>query len=139
MSCSVSRTACGLPGSPPSNDRSIAVGGSACCGETGLEVGDDVGNRLKPHRQTNKAWGHITRCLLFGSQLAVRGAGRVNDQRTDITNIGHVAVQAQPFNETLTRFEATLDLECEDRAVAAAITEACGALKPVACARRTPR
>src|SRR6478735_3897693 len=93
-----------------------AVGRSTGSGEAGLEVGDDVLDRLQADRQPHEtgldAGGHL---LLLG-ELRVGGGRRMDGEAADVADVGHVAVQRQGVDEARAGLLATLDDEGGHRA-----------------------
>ncbi len=85
-----------------------------------------------PHGQANKSRGGDTcgELLLGGGQLAVGGRGRMDDQRADVADVGHVAVQSQRVHELLARVHTAGDLEGDDRTLSLGGGEFLAALVP---------
>ena len=84
--------------------------------EAGVEVGLDVLDALQPDRQPHQARGHAGGQLLLAGELAVGGAGRVDDEAAHVADVGQVAVQLQRVDELLARLHAALQVERDDRA-----------------------
>ena len=81
--------------------------------EAGVEVGDDVVDGLDPDGQPNQIRLNASVGLLFGRQLAVRRAGRMDRQAAHVANVGDVAVQPQALHELLASLGAAFDPECQ--------------------------
>src|SRR6478735_1710322 len=88
-------------------------------GETLLEVGEDVVDVLDAHGEPHEPRGDTgSDAVLLGS-LRVRRRGRVDHERTHVTDVRDVAVQGEGLDELLARVESARDLEGEHRAGAA--------------------
>ena len=81
-----------------------------------VEVADDVLDTLDSYGQAYQAGVGAGGRLLFLAQLAVGCGCGVDDEASSIANIGHVAVQLQPFYEFPPGFETAFDLERGNRA-----------------------
>src|SRR5215207_9904520 len=95
-------------------------GRSRLCGaEPGVEVGEDVVDRLDAHRQPDKVGCDPRGGLLVGDELLVGGGGRVDRKAPHVTYVGEVAVQLQGVDELLARLQPAVDAERDDGALAA--------------------
>ena len=61
---------------------------------------------------------HVGGQLLLRRELAVRRAGRMDDEAAHVADVGHVAVQLECLDEALAGFQTALDLERQHRAEA---------------------
>ena len=94
----------------PSRQRPLAAR------KPGLEVGQDVVERLDAHGQAHEVVGDPGGDLLLGLELRVRRGRRVDGQAAHVADVGEVAEQLERVDELLARLEPALDPEREDRA-----------------------
>ncbi|MPL71114.1 hypothetical protein SDC9_16885 [bioreactor metagenome] len=92
----------------------LASGGGG--GERLVEVGDQVGHILDPDRQPHHARRGAGGDLLFLAQLAMRGRGRVDDQRARIAEVRDMAEELQIVDELDAGVIAALHRHGEERA-----------------------
>src|SRR4051794_21178842 len=83
------------------------------------EVVDDVGGGFDADRQPHQFLTDACGLKLCSIHLLMRGAGRMNNQRLGIADIGQMTDQAQAFDELPARRAAALDSEADDRSRAA--------------------
>ena len=100
-----------------------ALGGA----EAGVEVGQDVLERLEADGQADQVGGDAGGGLLGLGQLRVGGRRRVDGQAADVADVGQVAEQLEPLDEAPARLLAALDAEGEDRAATSREVAAAGA------------
>lgn len=85
-------------------------------GERLVEIADDVVDALeadrKPQHVRPGAGGH----LLLGAELAMRGRGRMDDQRAGVADVGEVREEIDGLDDLHARLVAALDADGEDRA-----------------------
>src|SRR5262245_55261250 len=86
--------------------------------QTLLEIGDDVVLVLEPDRQAYDVGPSTGLDLLRVRELAVRGRGWVNDQRTGVADIGEVREQFHIGDQSHARVIAALESESEAGACA---------------------
>src|SRR5260370_30823667 len=84
-----------------------------------LEVGDDVVLVLDAERQADITVGDASLQLLFGRQLGMRGARRMDRQRARIADIGDMVEHLERIDEAPPGILAALQLEAEQPAVTA--------------------
>ncbi|MMZ62720.1 hypothetical protein D1872_249390 [compost metagenome] len=82
-----------------------------------LQIIQDVVDRLCTYRQANQAWCYTGSFLCFCSKLLMCRAGRMNNQRFGIADIGKMGEQLHVFDQFTTGFDSTLDLKSQDRAL----------------------
>src|SRR5262245_13734352 len=73
-----------------------------------LDVGDDVVLVLDADRETHDVRPGARRGALLVGELAVRGRGRMDDERARVADVGQVAKQAQRADEGDARLVAAL-------------------------------
>ena len=93
--------------------RTLALGGA----EAGVEVGEDVVDRLDAHREAHEVGRDAGGGLLVGDELLVGGGGRVDREAAHVAHVGEVAVQLERVDELLARLEPALDAERDDGAL----------------------
>src|SRR3954469_10073847 len=81
-----------------------------------LEIGDDVILVLEPDRKAHHVGPGAGLHLLRVGELAVRGRGRMNDERAGIADIGEMREQLHVRDELHAGVVAALEPESEDRA-----------------------
>ena len=70
---------------------------------------------LKAHGQANESRGHTTGELLFWGELRVGSGGRVDDEASDVTDVGNVAKKFHIVDKRASRIHATFDFERQHR------------------------
>src|SRR5690606_8983766 len=118
------RPSAGSPGGPPPATRRWREGDRWCLdslvrlgrAQPGLQVRAQVVDVLQAHGQPDEAGGDPAGELLFGGELAVRGAGRVDDEAAHVTDVDELAEQLGAVHEGASGVDAAAQLEGDDRA-----------------------
>ena len=84
-----------------------------------VEIGDDVVDVLDADGQAHVAGRYAAGELVGRAQLRVRGAGRVDGQRTRIADVGHVVEELERIDESRACLAALLELEADETTVPA--------------------
>lgn len=93
-------------------------------GEAGLQIGLDVVDVLETNRQAHQA-GRDTGCeLLLGSELRVRGGGRVDDEGLCVAHVGEVREELHVVHHVEAGLTTALD--AKDHYAAKAVLEETG-------------
>lgn len=110
--------------------------GRVLASERLIEIGDQVVDVLQSDAEADEVGRDAGRCLLFGLELLVSGACRVDDQRLGITDVRQKAEDLELVDELEGRLVAALDSEADDGSVEATVVVlACRRM--VAVARKT--
>lgn len=94
-------------------DTGRQIGLAGCLGQSLIQVGHQVIGVLYSDRQTHDAWACACGFLLLKRQLAVRGAGRVDDQAARIAKVGNVAEDLKVINKFDTGIVPAFDRDSE--------------------------
>src|SRR5690606_23087750 len=86
------------------------------CSERLIEIRDDVVDAFRTDRQPYHSRRRTSGCEFLAFQLGVRRAGRVNDERLRIADIGQMREQLHRVDQFLARFDAALHFERQDGA-----------------------
>ena len=80
------------------------------------QVGGDVAGGFEANGEAHHVFADAGRGELLRIHLLMRGAGRVDDERLGVANIGEVAGKLQRLDEFAPRRPAALDAKADDRA-----------------------
>ena len=88
-------------------------------GEGLVEIGNDVVDVLDADRKADIAGRHAAGQLIGRTELRVRGAGRMDGQRSRIAYVRHVIEELERVNEARAGLNTLLELEADETAKAA--------------------
>src|SRR5262249_6619239 len=81
--------------------KSLATALAGCGGERLVDVAEDVVERLDAHRHAHHVGRDAGLELLLLAHLAVRGRGRVDDERLRVADVGEVREELRRLDELL--------------------------------------